>query len=283
MFSCIMNMIMENSNSTNSQQSLQQVGNYNIQSPSVTTNTNMVITSTISPSDNKPKLFIIVAILVTIIFWIGVGYLYITNQNLKEKVTKSQNLNIAPSQSSTPSSTPLDEQISIAGGNIVRKNENGEITILVNKSDYPSTGITGFLRVSVSYDNNLMCFESRSPANKPALYIADVNGGNVVEVSANKINCLWAKSSQGIFYTDTPITTNPVDIYMYDIFTKTETNLTQTVKPPSGTRQFALVSISDNGLITCTFKDFNNKTQEEVNSGNCTIDISGENPVYSEE
>lgn len=259
-----------------------KLGNTNSQiQPNDSEKENLIITYT-APSQNKKfPIFIFVIFIITSLVWIGVGYLYLTNKNLKEATLKLQNLNLASKKTSSSTSTSVFEQISIAGGNVVKKNENGEIKILVNKSDYPSTGIIGFVQVTVSYDENLMCFESRSPAQKPAIYIANINGGEVTEISPDKVNCMWAKSSKGVFYTDTPIMTKPVNIYMYDIEAKVETNLTKSVIAENATRQFELVSVSDNGLITCTFKDFN-KSQEEVKSGNCTIDISGETPVYSE-
>ncbi|MCX7928862.1 MAG: hypothetical protein N2558_04240 [Patescibacteria group bacterium] len=247
---------------------------------------NIFITSTNKSGQNKLEFFIIgFTVLVAIVFWIIVCYLYLNNRNLKENIVKLQNLNNSTisRKQSEKLVTPLSEQISIAGGNIVRKNDKGELTILINKNDYPLTGIIGFLQVSVSYDNNLMCFESRSPAKKPALYIANVDGQNAVEVSHEKVNCLWAKSSKAIFYTDTPIFINPVDIYMYDIATKTETNLTKLLNSGfnQSIKQYQLISISDDGIIYCSFKEFN-KQGEEINSKNCKIDMSGETPAYYE-
>lgn len=245
-------------------------------------NQSVIVTSGTPPQDHKFTLLIGIVIFLAIVFWGGVGYLYFTNTDLRDEIASVQNQNLAPEKQPSPTPEPLAQQISIGGGSIVRTRANGDSTILIDKSDFPSTGIIGFLQVLVSPDNNYMCFESRSPAPEPALYLAKTDGTNLVEVSPNRVNCIWAKSSQAIFYTDTPVTTQPVNIYMYDLNTKSETNLTESIETDNQTRQFSLVSVSENGEITCSFKDYDSSLTE-IQSGSCRIDISSGTPVYFED
>ena len=91
------------------------------------------------------------------------------NQKIKKGETSENiNSNLTPTSTPTPSFSP--DQVKIKNGSVVREIPGGETTILVDKENYDSTGITGFAKVVVSPDETKICFESWPPAPEHALY-----------------------------------------------------------------------------------------------------------------
>jgi hypothetical protein len=199
------------------------------------------------------KIFVILGIFIIIAIWGAVGYLYYRNQNLKSSTDNSMSdstVNVTP----TPEFTP--DQIKVKSGSIVREKPGGDVTVLIDKDKYESTGITGFLKVAVSPDNTKMCFESWAPAPEPALYLADIDGQNVTEASPNRQKCLWSKDSKSVFYINTASNTAPVNIYSYSLEDSTELNLTDDTIPSGVVRRYELVGLSaDGSRLICKYED----------------------------
>jgi hypothetical protein len=200
------------------------------------------------------KIFMILGIFIIVGVWAGVGYLYYQNQNLKGPSQDSPESETTQILTPTPEFTP--DQIKIKSGSVVREKPQGETSVLVNKENYESTGITGFLKVAVSPNNSKMCFESWAPAPEPALYLADIDGQNVTEASPNRQNCLWSADSMRIFYINTASKTAPVNIFKYDLVTSLETNLTADSVPAGVVRRYELVGLSADGTkVICKYED----------------------------
>jgi hypothetical protein len=221
------------------------------------------------------KVFLIIGIILIIAIWAGVAYIYIQNKNLKGGQSGEQTQAPVFQVTPTPSFTP--DQIKIRGGNVIREELSGEIVVLVNKDEYPSTGITGFLKVAVSPDEQMMCFESWSPAPEPGLYISAIDGGSVVEVSPNRQTCLWALDSKSIYYINTASTTAPVNIFSYDIEQELETDLTSSFVPAGVVRRYEIIGLSADGSeIICRYENIGGAATSETSS-ECRIDLeSGE-------
>jgi hypothetical protein len=221
------------------------------------------------------KVFLIIGIILIIAIWAGVAYIYIQNKNLKDGQSGEQTQAPVFQVTPTPSFTP--DQIKIRGGNVIREELSGEIVVLVNKDEYPSTGITGFLKVAVSPDEQMMCFESWSPAPEPGLYISAIDGGSVVEVSPNRQTCLWAPDSKSIYYINTASTTAPVNIFSYDIEQELETDLTSSFVPAGVVRRYEIIGLSADGSeIICRYENIGGAATSETSS-ECRIDLeSGE-------
>lgn len=221
------------------------------------------------------KVFLIIGIILIIAIWAGVAYIYIQNKNLKDGQSGEQTQAPAVQVTPTPSFTP--DQIKIRGGNVIREELSGEIVVLVNKDEYPSTGITGFLKVAVSPDEQMMCFESWSPAPEPGLYISAIDGGSVVEVSPNRQTCLWALDSKSIYYINKASTTAPVNIFSYDIEQELETDLTSSFVPAGVVRRYEIIGLSADGSeIICRYENIGGAATSETSS-ECRIDLeSGE-------
>ncbi|MBN1969283.1 MAG: hypothetical protein JW870_07940 [Candidatus Delongbacteria bacterium] len=218
------------------------------------------------------KIFVIIGIVIILAIWGGVVYLYLQNKSAKESTSQQpQEQEEVVKATPTPEFTP--DQIKIQNGSVVRKKTDGEVSMLIDKKDYPSTGITGFLKVNVSPNNSKLCFESWSPAPEPALYLSDVDGQNVTEVSPNRQNCLWSNDSQEIYYINTSSKTTPVNIFSYDLQTELETDLTSSSVPSGVVRRFEIVGLSADGTkIICKYENLGGAAAAEEMS-ECEVDL----------
>lgn len=215
---------------------------------------------------SKFKTFIIVSVVAIVAIYSVVAFLYMQNQKLKngqgENATdEASTEEVATTEVTepTPSPEPIPgpDTVKIVNGDIVLVGTDLSVTpkVLVNKSDYTSTGITGFASVAVSPDTKSMCFESWPPAPEPALFIASTDGTGVSEVSPNRNGCLWAPDSKKIFYTGFPTTTQSVDIYMYDLSTDEEVSLTASSQSASKNTVFDIIGLSaDSTKLVCTYQ-----------------------------
>lgn len=231
-------------------------------------------TLTVKPkrSFNAFRIFITLAIIAIIVIYSFVLYLYLQNKKMIEKSQQIVQTIQTPTPIPTPSFSP--DWIKIQNGNVVRQEPGKEPTLLVKKEDYPSTGITGFARVVVSPNYKLICFESWPPAVKPALYLADIDGNNVKEISLNKQNCVFREDSKAIFYVESTPKSESANIFLYDLETDTpqEENLTQSSIPEKVVRRFAIVGFSsDSTKLICKYEEISNNKEEK--SGECEIDL----------
>ncbi len=225
------------------------------------------------------KIFVIFALIIIAIIYSAVFYLYLQNRNLRSQTLQTEPTSNLPSATPTPSFSP--SWIRIQNGNVVRHEPGKEPIILVNKNDYPSTGIVGFARVIVSPDNNLLCFEALSPAVEPAIYVSNVDGSNVRMISTNKQNCVFRSDSKSIFYINTAPKSSPVSIFQYDLTQENavEIDLTKSSVPEGVVRRYEIVGFSaDDTKIICKYEEI---TQEEEKTGECEINlVSGEVNVF---
>lgn len=217
------------------------------------------------------KIFLGIGILIALVVWAGVIYLFLQNKNLKngteEVKTTDKSLQVTPTPEFNSNSVKIKQ------GNVVYEQVTGEDVVLVGKEDYPSTGITGFLKVAVSPNNKKICFESWSPAPEPALYLSSVDGKDVKEVSPNRQNCLWSKDSNSIFYTNVSSKTAPVNIFKYDILQGSETDLTGDSVPSGVVRRFEIVGLSaDGSKLICKYENIGGAASTETMS-ECEIDL----------
>lgn len=224
------------------------------------------------------KIFVTLGILVTLIVWAAVGYIYMQNNKMKKESPDISNLETMDQITPTPAFDP--NQIKIRSGNIVNEKPGGETVVLVDKKDYPSTGITGFLKLAVSPNNQKICFESWSPAPEPALYISNIDGQNVLEVSPNRQNCLWSNDSNTIYYINIGSNTSPVNIFSYDINEGFEKDMTSESVPAGVVRRFELVGMSaDGSSLICRYENLGGAAKSETIT-ECRVDI--ETGVVSE-
>lgn len=200
------------------------------------------------------KIFIIFSLIVILLIWGYVGYLYLENQRLKD----DSSINVTTSEElPNPTPTPISFKYEIENGNVVKVGPDLISEIIIDKSNYPETGLGGFYKVKASPDNMYLCVESYPPAKKPGIYISDSGGQNVELISESKRNCVWSQDSNMIAYNNTKIINSPVDIFLYDLTTKTEENLTDQLN------NTALESVNDyqinsftqgDTLISCSYE-----------------------------
>lgn len=221
---------------------------------------------------SKFKIFVIIGAVILLIIWAVVGYLYLQNTSLQEEVEGTDTAQTQEADTPTPTPNFTPDQVQIKNGNVVRVRPTGEESILINKENYQSTGITGFSSVAVSPDNNFICFESVPPAPEPALYYANVDGTNVTEVSPNRQSCNWHPESNMLAYNNYPAETGAVNIFLYDVATGEETNLTSEVAADAA-RQYSVDGFSQDGAtLTCSFAELNS-AGEPVSQGECEIEV----------
>lgn len=238
---------------------------------------NNLITMAQSPKGiSKFRIFIIVAILAIAAIYSVVTFLYLQNKKLKETVSEDlpasevvvENEEVLPTVSAP--TVINSETVKILNGNVVLQGSpTSESKIMVDKSNYSSTGITGFARVAVSNDSKYICFESWPPAPEPALYIANTEGSDVKEVSPNRQNCLWSKDSLSVFYTDYSSKSSSKNVYQYIIAGEEEKNITLSSQPTANNRQYDIVGLSADGAkLICKF------TEPKDVTGNCEVDLT---------
>lgn len=230
-----------------------------------------VISSVSSNRVSFFKIFIVIALVVIVIIYALVVYLYLQNKKSKESLGGNQ-----VQVSAVPTATlPKPFQIKIKNGNVVKEIEGEVDTVLVSKEDYPSVGITGFVKVNLSEDKTRICFESLPPAPKPASYIANIDGTNVVKITDNKQSCTWNKNSQSVFYTSIASQNASINIFQYDIASQTEKDLTVTSIPANTVRQYKIVGLSaDFSKLMCQYEDVSPTPRPSfIPSGQCEINL----------
>jgi hypothetical protein len=230
--------------------------------------TQSVVTS--MPPTKKPKgfsIFVILSIVVLIAIWAVVGYLYYQNRDIED--SEKQEL-----EDVSPSNAPVSEfspnEIQISNGNIARVTSFGETQTLIKKEDYPGTGITGFVRVSVSPDNSKICFESIAPAIAPGMYISNVDGSEPFEVEKDRNTCTWSPDSKNVFYINAPLGQQAINIFQYSLETRTEKNLTESKNTETEIRQHTITGTSSD-RISCHY-DIVDTTGKKLSESTCEID-----------
>ena len=228
-----------------------------------------------TPKEKKsPPVLFIVLVVVILLVWGVVAYHYFTNQNTKKE--SDQTSQRAVSQASpTPEPTPAfnPEDIEIINGSVYQTT-GGDNAILVNKDDYPGTGIAGFATVSVSADNSLLCFSALPPALKPALYYSSIDGTGVIQVGASYKNCTWSNDNSMIAYINDAAADAAVDIFKYDLGSSEEANLTKVSTTSAVFRRYEINGWSDDDTtISCNYQEIDpSDTSSEV-LGNCEINV----------
>ncbi len=192
-----------------------------------------------------------IVIIILVIFAIA-GISFAGYQFYQSRFANNQDGN-TQQQGTQPTPTP-EPVISLVNGNVVSVTHDGQETILVNKSSFNTTGITGFTNLKMSPNADKICFQTTPPSPVSAVYISDLTGQNVTEVGQNKTNCYWLGDGQAISYQDSPNQDQSVNIYMYDITNSTETLLTP-ANSEEIVRYFNIESISDDGTtIICSYE-----------------------------
>lgn len=224
------------------------------------------------------SVFIGFLIVVTLGIYGFLGYLYIQNSQLKKEIadknapTQGALTEISPTATPTPEVSPVE--LKIENGSVIQVISEDEIKVLLNKKDYPSTGITGFAKVTASPDYKKMCIESWPPAPEPSLYLANIDGSGLTEVSPNRKSCFWTHDSKSLVYLNTQLDTSPVDIYLYFLASAKEQNLTQDTAAQGSTRVYAVESIStDDSKIMCSYTQ-TASAEVAPSQGNCEIDLA---------
>lgn len=214
---------------------------------------------------NKRKfpLASILFVAVALIFTVGMFYAGL-NMILNQKENSSQNTEGEVSETAT-------NLFSIRDGNIISNSGTGDI--IINKDDYPDTGIGGFSFVNASPDGTKICFGSLSPAPSPSLYWASSDGSNTTKIGESYINCMWHTDNTRILFTDNPVIGERADIWLYDTSNEEFKNLTENLEIEGLTRIYTLTGISSNGKkAECSLSDYNSEENKTVDAG-CEIDI----------
>ncbi len=230
---------------------------------------------TVSEKPKKPifKIVIITLVIITLIIWGFVAYSYFRNKSLEKDLEKGETALVQ-----TPTPTEAPPQFSIENGNIIKIDSQGESSLIVSKENYEDTGIIGFTNVLLSPNYQKLCFWSLPPALKPALYYSNADGGSVSKVRERAKNCLWSTDNNMIAYIDDTAQDSPANIYIYNLGTGEETNLTEVSTPSAIYRRYSAESwLDDEKSISCSYDEINTASPEAITKGSCKIDtLSGE-------
>lgn len=234
---------------------------------------------------SKFKFYVIIAIIIILGIWGYVAYLYFGNNNTSLKIPTGAINNIvnnanqqkAPENPPTPTAEPtlsyMTENITIINGSVVASDDSGNPTTIIDKKDYPGTGITGFSRVVSSPAGDKICFESLPPSPEPALYYANADGSGVTEVNPNRKNCNWVSETE-IVYVNIATEGTPTDIYSYDTTSVLETNLTGEFSSDTIIRTYKIVNVSSDGRsLACDYSQSETETGG-TSVGKCEINLT---------
>lgn len=226
------------------------------------------------PEKSKFKIIIIGLLILTAITWGLVASLYFSNVKLREEAEESET-STQEQVSPSPTPTPAPQyETEIINGSVYRVGSNGNEEILINKEDYAGTGITGFVKVATSPDDTKICFESWPPALEPALYYADIDGTGATKVADRVKNCLWSNGSAKVAYINEAAQDSAVDIFVYDILAKEETNLTNVSTASAVFRRYEAVSWSaEDTKVSCTYEEIDTANPAEETLGTCEVDV----------
>lgn len=223
---------------------------------------------------SKVPVFFIILIVIILVVWGAVFYIFFTNQNTeKESFVPSEQISVSsPTPIPTPTFNPDD--IEIVNGSVYKT--TGEInTLLVNKEDYPGTGIAGFASVTVSPDYSQMCFEALPPALEPALYYSTIDGSEIKEVGASYKNCIWSNDSSLLAFVNDAAADSAVDIYKYDLAEGVETNLTTISTTSAVFRRYEIDGwFNDDSTILCNYQEIDPADPSTEVIGNCSIEVA---------
>lgn len=223
---------------------------------------------------SKFKLIILGLLVLTVITWALVASLYFSNKKLREELVDKE---IQEGQA-TPTPTTSEQityETKLVNGSIYTVSSEGTENLVINKDDYSSTGIAGFMSAKLSPDYTKLCFESWPPALEPALYYSEIDGSNVVKVNDRVKNCTWSNNSDQITYVNDASQDSPVNIYIYKLALEEETNLTKESTSSAVFRRYAIEAFSDDdNYILCDFEEINTSDVGTEKLGNCEIDLS---------
>ena len=215
------------------------------------TPSNDFITTAGSSETKKSKFgkFVIFGIIFIALIYGAVFFLYTRNQKIKDSVNNMvSNPIFDGGGNSEPSPTPTPEfsadYVKVLNGNIVYES-GSESQILINKNDFPTTGITGFTRVTVSPDNTKICFEALPPAIETGVYVAKSDGKDQELISSKKSKCIFTHDSKKILYESSG--TPEKDIFIFDLEAPAEKNLTADPSSEVSSLDFELVALSADG------------------------------------
>jgi hypothetical protein len=214
--------------------------------------------------------FIYAVLILALLIWAVVGVLYFQNRKAKNQEIKETTQEITALPSPTP--TQKIYNISIKNGNIVNSDSQGNEEILVKKEDFAAdVGIVGFSKVNVSPDKKDICFESWSPAPKPALFLSAITGVNPYLVGYNKKNCVWSEDSLLIAYNDIKSAKEGTDLYVFNLENKSEILLTpHTATESAKPKNHIPVRWSENNKkLICKYSFVSAPTKEY----NCEVDV----------
>lgn len=226
------------------------------------------------PKANKFKFAILAFAIITLIIYAAVFFLFLSNRNLENTAKEEET-----SQNTPPAEVAVfnPDQVQIVNGSIYRVVSPSNQTPLVLKESYTSTGITGFATVKVSPDNQKLCFEAWPPAPEPAMYVSNVDGSEVVEVAPGRRGCHWSADSAKLAYVNHTTDVSAVDIYLYDVQSATETNLTAGKSPEDTIRYYVVSDWAGATTLLCSFTEEIQSTPGEERTAECQINtITGE-------
>ncbi len=228
--------------------------------------------SQVMTSDAKKSKFpIIIGIIVflNLIIWGFVIYTYFQNKTLKSEDEASETSAVTP----TPTEMEITYSFEIDNGSISKVSSLGEKQTLVSKDDYTDSGITGFTFVKASPDETKLCFWSMPPSLSPVLYQSDISGANVSEIASKVTSCTWSNDSGKIAYVNDSALGIEANIYVYDLATQLETQLTESTTSASY-RRYSITSWSlDNTSIICSYEELTTATTEAVLEGDCQVEV----------
>lgn len=156
------------------------------------------------------------------------------------------------------------------------KIENGNVVVdeqvVVAKEDYPDTGIAGFMHADSAKDGEHICFESWPPSLNPTLYVANKSGFEITPIGSDFRNCTWIDGNR-LVYEKRPVGINTADIFVYDIDTQTQTNLTEGKAEEGFTRQYKVTSLTeDRKSLECEFDQVSIVNGSKA-TGKCQINL----------
>lgn len=161
--------------------------------------------------------------------------------------------------------------INIENGNIVKIQQNGSKTVLVDKDDYDD--VEYFSDVSVSPDYQHMCFLAHAFIPVWMDY-AKTDGSDVTQTGLAE-NCYWSNDSTMIAYTNHTTDVSPHDVYVHFLSTDESTNFTEHLSTEHVMRVYENpVWSDDDTTITSLFNSYDDQNDWAQTTGFSIITIA---------
>jgi hypothetical protein len=142
--------------------------------------------------------------------------------------------------------------IKTINGSIYKLYPDGKEEIIIDLAYYEDQGVSRFNDVVVSYDGSMICFTGYGE-NASWVYYSGANGDEVSQIALGS-DCSWSHDNSSFAFNYSSPDMSYVDVYVYDISSKSQFNLTSKLHSDEYVRVYEKPNWSeDDTVITAKY------------------------------